>query len=254
MSKPISIEDDLPTIDDTMIDVERVDFERKMSGFPLLSISLMVLCIVAFAIQAARGGLEDIERLVGMGALDRPSVVEHGEVWRLVSATFMHGGFDHLISNLLMLFVLGMACEHGFGRPQFLFLYVTAGVVGSLTSLLGGRPSVGASGAIFGLAGALMVLFWKYQNRLHLRDHRIAWVLAFWAIYTIGLGFFNPFVDNLAHIGGLLGGALVALLLRPAVLDGRAEVAARPMTWLGLALAIAALATTAVFFVPKLFA
>jgi rhomboid protease GluP len=248
---PPGFEDDaIPVIDDGMIHTD-VDFEAGMSALPPVSIGLMAACAAAFACQVFGGALGDLNRLSAMGALV-PGLVRQGEVWRLVSATFLHGNFDHLLGNLLILYVLGMACEHGFGRPQFVLLYVASGVFGSLCSLIGGRVSVGASGAIFGLAGALIVLFWRYRGRMHLRDRRIGVVLAVWAAYQFLLGLLNPSVDNLAHLGGLLGGAALGLVLRPAVLEGRAEVAAQPLSRAGLALSCAGLLATAVFFLPRL--
>lgn len=242
--------DDVPTIDSVMLHTE-VDFESGMSAVPVASLALIAACGVVFACQTAAGATSDVGRLSAVGALV-PDLVRQGEVWRLVSATFMHGDFNHLLGNLLLLFVLGMACEHGFGRPQFVLLYVTSGVTGSLCSLLGGRVSVGASGAIFGLAGALAVLFWKERRRLRSRDHRIGLVLAVWAIYQLLLGLLTPHIDNLAHLGGLLGGAALGLLLRPAVLDGRARTSTRLASRAGLLVSSAALAATAYFFLPRL--
>jgi rhomboid protease GluP len=247
---PAGFDDDaVPVIDDGMID-HAVDFEAGMSPLPAVSLALMAACAAAFACQVAGGGLADVNRLSAMGALV-PGLVRQGEVWRLLSATFLHGNFDHLLGNLLILYVLGIACEHGFGRPQFVLLYVASGVVGSLCSVLGGRVSVGASGAIFGLAGALVVLFWRHRDRLHVRDRRIGVVLAVWAGYQFLLGLFSPGVDNLAHLGGLLGGAALGLVLRPAVLDGR-EAAWNPLAVAGLFLSCAGLVATAIFFLPRL--
>jgi len=246
-------DDDIPMIDEGMIDHgERVDFEQKMSPVPVLSLAIIAACVLAFGAQAVGGGLTDLDALVHMGALHEPAVTQDGEWWRLVSSTFLHGGIDHLIGNMLMLYVLGMACEHGFGRPQFLFLYVGAGIIGASFSLMGGKPSVGASGAIFGLAGALIVLFYRFRSRLHLRDARVGLVLIVWALYTLAIGHLNPTVDNLAHLGGLLGGAALVFVLRPAVLDGRAAVASRPMTIAGAAAALFALVASAAFFLPRL--
>jgi rhomboid protease GluP len=76
-------------------------------------------------------------------------------------------------------------------------------------------PSVGASGAIFGLLGATIVLFLKYRSRLHLRDKRVGNVLLMWAAYSIGTAYFIPFVDNAAHVGGLLCGGLIGYCVTP---------------------------------------
>jgi rhomboid protease GluP len=93
-------------------------------------------------------------------------------------------------------------------------------VAGSLASLaLGPGPSVGASGAIFGLQGAAIVLFRRHRERLLVRDRRIGLVLLAWAIYSIANGFVTPWVDNGAHLGGVVAGALVGRSLHPVVLD-----------------------------------
>lgn len=242
---------DIPVIDAGMVHVDSVDFESQMSPWPWVSLILIASCIAAFACQVAGGGLDDLDVMLRQGALERRYVFS-GQVWRMLSAPFMHGGIDHLIGNLLMLYILGIACEHGFGRRQFLVLYVASGLAGSAMSMIEGRPSVGASGAIFGLAGGLIVLFRRYRRRLHVRDARIGYVLGMWALYQLGLGLLNPAVDNLAHLGGLLGGMAMCLILRPAVLDGPAEVGGHPVAVAGFAVAILALGVTAAYFVPRL--
>src|SRR2546428_13988911 len=104
-----------------------------------------------------------------------------------------------------------MVWEHAFGPGQFVILYVTSALAGSLVSLLTSPgPSVGASGAIFGLQGAAIVLFRTHRDRLLLRDRRVGFVLLVWAIYTIVGGLLTPLIDNGAHLGGALGGALGA--------------------------------------------
>lgn len=223
------VDDDEPLdLDPSMLHPE-VDFEKGIALFPPVTALLMLACIICFAGQVSQNALDNLDNIVECGALSRPEV-ERGEVWRLVSAMFLHGGAEHLFGNLVMLYILGMACEHGFGRPQFIILYVTAGVCGSCCSLLSNQVSVGASGAIFGLAGGIIVFFWRHRHRLHLRDKRIGFVLAIWALYQFSLGWLMPEIDNFAHLGGLVSGALLGLLLRPALLDGKAEVASHPLT------------------------
>ncbi len=95
-------------------------------------------------------------------------------------------------------------------------VYLASGIAASLLSMgLSPGPSVGASGAIFGLMGAVIAVLNRHQHRLYLRDRRIGAVLAAWAIYTIATGLMSPFVDNAAHAGGFLGGALLGLRLTP---------------------------------------
>jgi len=106
-----------------------------------------------------------------------------------MSATLLHGSLDHLDGNAIALFILGMVCEHAFGRGQLVVLYVASGLTGSLASLMTSPgPSVGASGAIFGLQSAAIVLFRTQRDRLLLRDRRVGFVLLIWAIYTSPAG------------------------------------------------------------------
>ena len=123
-------------------------------------------------------------------------------------------------------------------------LYVLSGLGGSLVSMLvSAGPSVGASGAIFGLQGAAIVLLRRERDRLLVRDRRVGFVLLIWAIYTIAGGLTDPFIDNGAHIGGALGGALIASRLHPVVLSPMpAERVAAVRRWLWLVVALLAYA------------
>jgi rhomboid protease GluP len=211
----------------------RVDFERRMRRAPPFTIGLIVLLTAIFAGEVARGALSSQAAITAAGALEARAVAA-GEYWRLVSATLLHGGVEHLVGNAVALFILGMVCEHAFGHAQYLILYVGSGLAGSLLSVLTSPgPSVGASGAIFGLQAAAIVLFRRHRDRLLLRDRRIGVVLLVWAIYSIGAGIVTPYIDNGAHIGGAVGGALIARGLHPVVLEPMPpEHAARVRRWL----------------------
>src|SRR5439155_16714929 len=117
-----------------MLHHERVDLEAGIKVFPPVTVALMLACIAVYARQLWVGGLDNRARVVATGAISRDEVLQ-GEYWRLVSGGFMHANGVHLIGNLVMLFVLGMACEHAFGRGPFLFLYVAACVAGSLVTM-----------------------------------------------------------------------------------------------------------------------
>ena len=197
----------------------RVDFERRMRRLPPATLGIVGVLVAVFVVELAVGALQSRGAIIAMGALLRESVVA-GEYWRLVSATLLHGEPNHLVGNAIALFILGMICEHAFGRGQFLVLYVLSGLGGSLLSLLtSAGPSVGASGAIFGLQGASIVLFRQHRDRLLMRDRRIGFVLLIWAAYSIMSGLVTPYIDNGAHIGGALAGALIARRLHPVVLS-----------------------------------
>lgn len=195
----------------------RIDFEQGMSYAPPATLVLIAALGAIFAWQVDSGALATRESIIAAGALVRDRVMQ-GEWWRLLSATVLHGNAQHLISNAVSLYILGMASEHAYGTRPMLLIYLASGVAGSLLSIaMGPGPSVGASGAIFGLMGAVMVLFWKHHHELLVRDKRIGIVIAAWALFTIITGLIEPMIDNAGHVGGLIGGAVIAGLVRPSI-------------------------------------
>jgi len=221
----------------------KVDFERRMGRVPPVTLATLVLLAAIFVVEIRLGALASKEAIIAMGALARERVAA-GEYWRLLTAPWLHGGIEHLIGNGIALYILGMVCEAAFGRAQLFVLYVLSGLAGSLVSMLVSvGPSVGASGAIFGLQGAAIVLLRRERDRLLVRDRRVGFVLLIWAIYTIAGGLTDPFIDNGAHIGGALGGALIASRLHPVVLSPMpAERVAAVRRWLWLVVALLAYA------------
>ncbi|MGQ0715259.1 MAG: rhomboid family intramembrane serine protease [Gemmatimonadaceae bacterium] len=206
----------------------RIDFEQGMSYAPPATLLLIVAIGVVFAWELSVEALKDQPSIIAAGALVRERVVQ-GEWWRLLSATLLHGGVEHLIGNAVSLYILGMASEHAYGTRSMLLVYLVSGVAGSLLSVANGPgPSVGASGAIFGLMGAVLVLFWKHHDDLLVRDKRIGVVIAVWAAFTIATGFVTPMIDNAGHVGGLLGGMMTAWVMRPKILERKLVYMARP--------------------------
>jgi len=192
-----------------------VDFERGMSSTPVLTIALIGINAAIFLFTVSHGFLQSESAILKAGALSRELILQ-GEVWRLLSAMFLHGGLDHLAGNGVGLFIVGMATEHAYGKLETFGIYILSGLFGSVFSvLMNPGPSLGASGAIFGILGATIVFFFKYRNRLRLRDKRVGNVLLMWAAYSIATAWFIPFVDNAAHIGGLLAGAFCGYWLTP---------------------------------------
>jgi rhomboid protease GluP len=195
-----------------------VDFERGMRHAPPLVLLLIAANVIVFAWEVATGALTSLPRLIHAGALTRETVLA-GQWWRLLSAPFLHGGFEHLIGNCVVLYIVGMACEHAFGAAGTARIYLLSALCGSLASAAFSRgPSVGASGAIFGLVAAVIVTLHRHQDRYYLRDKRIGFVLAAWALFQISLGFLSPYVDNSAHVGGVIGGSLASFLVTPRLL------------------------------------
>ena len=194
---------------------DRIDFEEGMSCLPPVTIALIAANVAVFVWQVATGALASKEAIISAGALHRESVLA-GEVWRVLSAMFLHGDAGHLIGNCVVLFIVGMACEHGLGVKRTIIVYMAAGVCGSLLSVaLAPGPSVGASGAIFGVTGSVIVFLYRWQKLFFVRDKRIGFVLLIWALYQVGGGFLTPYIDNWAHIGGFAGGAVTTLFLKP---------------------------------------
>jgi rhomboid protease GluP len=165
----------------------------------------------------ALGEINDIGVLMRAGALVR-GAVDAGEWWRLVSCLFIHVTTAHLVLNAAGLFILGRLTEELFGTARTLALFGAAGIAGAIASYLAlpAGISAGASGAVFGLLGAVFVeLTWHRQR------YRAAWKRGLWgglavvAIGQLGYGFIYPVIDQWAHGAGLAAGAVMALVLSP---------------------------------------
>lgn len=132
--------------------------------------------------------------------------VKNGEYYRIFTSMFVHANILHLVSNMYALYVVGPIIEKYYGRGKFLLIYLGSGIIGSLFSVvLTNYASVGASGAIFGLFGALLYFGYKYRATLDgfLRSSIIPTLLV-----NLLLGFMIPGIDVSAHLGGLIGGLL----------------------------------------------
>jgi membrane associated rhomboid family serine protease/Flp pilus assembly protein TadD len=163
------------------------------------------------------------------------------EPWRVVTCLFLHIGFVHLLANMWALFVLGRLAENLFGRWTYLASYMIAGIAGSFASLLWNPlgVSAGASGAIFGIAGALITVL--FVGKLPLPKHQVRQVLAtlvFWAAFDLLYGIWKAGVDNAAHIGGVVTGLLLGLVLGHHLGPDRRRVLFRERTLLASSLII----------------
>jgi len=145
---------------------------------------------------------------------------QDGQWWRLFTAMFVHFGIVHLALNMWALWDIGRLVERLYGRPRFVVLYLVSGVVGNLLSLaIQGNQAVsgGASGAIFSLYGALLVFLLRERRQVDRSEFK--WLFGAASIFTLlilGMGLIVPGIDNAAHVGGLITGALVgSLMARP---------------------------------------
>ena len=146
---------------------------------------------------------------------------QDGEWWRLGSAMFLHFGVLHLVLNLWSLWDAGQLVERMYGHLRFTTIYLISGLSGNLLSLvIHGNVAVsgGASGAIFGIYGALITFLWR--ERTAITPHEFRWffwgAIAFTAI-SLSLGFIVPGIDNSAHIGGFFTGILLSLIFSSSI-------------------------------------
>jgi rhomboid protease GluP len=147
---------------------------------------------------------------------------QDGEWWRLGTAMFLHFGVIHLTLNMWALWDAGQLVERMYGHGRFAAIYFASGLSGNLLSLVvnkGLTVSGGASGAIFGIYGALLIFVWRERQNLHPQEFRwFFWGAAAFAAISLMLGFLITGIDNAAHIGGFLTGILGGVILaRPLV-------------------------------------
>lgn len=180
------------------------------------TIGIAVANIIVFLLLSFGGRMEDWMYMLEHGAMYVPFVVEYKEYYRLFTCMFLHFGFSHLMNNMLTLVVIGWNVEMFVGKIRFLVIYFLSGLGGNLLSMAVDiwkqdySVSAGASGAIFGLTGAMLCLAILNHGRAGNITKQGMIVMIFISLYT---GFTSGGVDNFAHIGGLLTGCLVTTLL-----------------------------------------
>jgi len=175
---------------------------------PVMTLLLVLINVLLFLLmEQYRGGSENLWVLDRFGALERNRVWE-GEYYRLLTAMFLHIGFVHILSNLFALYLLGRVVEPFYGRLRFLLIYLLSGLSGNVVSMLFlDGVSAGASGAILGLAGALLSRISYVKGRVPEPDRRFFFFMILFLIsLDMVLGFTMAHVNNGAHVGGLLAG------------------------------------------------
>lgn len=175
---------------------------------PIITYILIAICLFMFVLSDF--GIS-VTTLIKYGA-NVGSLVKSGEVYRLVSYMFLHAGIIHIFFNMYSLYIVGPQVENFFGKWKFLIIYIISGITGGLLSIAlnGEVVSVGASGAIFGLFGAL--LYFGYNYRGYIGSIIKSQILPI-VIYNLLLGFFISGIDMWGHVGGLIGGVIVANML-----------------------------------------
>lgn len=181
-------------------------FKKK---YPIMTYILIGINIIMFILMYALGkGSTNVETLLKFGA-SHPILIKGGEYYRLITSAFLHIGIGHLIFNMYSLYIIGSQLENFFGKIKFLIIYLGSAILGNLMSLLFfDGISAGASGAIFGLLGAL--IYFGYHYRVYLGTVVKSQIIPL-ILINLCLGFAMSGINNAAHIGGLIGGILISI-------------------------------------------
>ena len=180
-----------------------------------VNMALVLINVAVFILMEVNGGSSNPQLQIGWGAAYTP-LIAAGETWRLFTCMFLHSGLRHLLSNMLLLFFMGDYVERYMGRIRYLLLYLGGGTLASWFSyqieLAQGEEilSVGASGAIFAVMAAMLVLVLIHRGKLEdLTLPRVVLMI----VLSLWVGFQTEGVDAMAHLGGFLGGCLLSLIL-----------------------------------------
>jgi rhomboid protease GluP len=181
----------------------------------VLLIANIMLFGLTLALTMQRGEAGGISSLFGMspsvtyrlGASYPPAIFYGNEYWRLVTAMFLHGGLLHIGFNMMALLQFGPALEEVYGSPRFLFVYTVTGAFGFLISALTVHFSLGASGALLGIMGAILAITTK-RGGAYMQELRTRLVSSLVILFVIGL-WGGMRIDNWAHGGGLAAGFLL---------------------------------------------
>lgn len=184
---------------------------EKWKSLPLVSGGLAIINCVIFLLCTFGGDL-----LYNMGKMDVWNTLVGGEYWRIFTAMFLHGDVNHLFNNMLLVFFLGAMVEKELGHTLYAVVYLLSGLGGNILSLIYKLHtgtlvgSIGASGAVFGLDGVMLALVLISGRKIvDATPLRIAGVIAF-SLYS---GFSSASVDNAAHVGGLITGLVLGVII-----------------------------------------
>lgn len=181
-----------------------------------VTVALILINVLVFIAVELTGTSQNAWHVLDYGAAYTPYIVQNGEVYRLFTSMFLHFGIEHLVNNMLVLFVLGSRLEQVIGKLRFLFIYLAGGIAGNIFSLIlelrnqDFSVSAGASGAVFAVMGAMIYVV--IRNKGWLEDLSMRQILVM-AAFSLYFGFTSSGVDNAAHIGGMIAGFVLAVLI-----------------------------------------
>lgn len=177
---------------------------------------IIAVNIIVFTIMEAIGDTGNIVFLYKHGGITPASLFKYHEVYRLFTSMFLHSGIKHLFNNMFVLFFIGRSLENETGKWKYLLIYLGSGILGGIVSQLyyNGMGEqvlcVGASGAVFGVIGAMIVVVAVNKGRV--QDFTLPRLIIY-VVLSIYLGMTSTGVSVSAHVGGLVAGLLIALLL-----------------------------------------
>lgn len=180
-----------------------------------LSIAIVIINIAIFTLVEMTGSSDDVRHMLQWGA-SYPEFVRQGEYYRLFTCMFLHFGVEHLINNMILSLFVGDLLEKVIGKIKYLIIYLVGGIgssaVSYLVSIKTGQDvvSAGASGAVFAVIGALLYLLLRNHGQMEGLSFKRLGIMAVLSLYV---GFTSGGVDNSAHIGGLVCGILLSILL-----------------------------------------
>lgn len=180
------------------------------------TVALIVINVAVFLITTMFGDTEDSMFMLEHGAMFEPLITQEHEYYRIITSMFLHFGIEHLLNNMVMLGALGWNLELEIGKLRYFIIYMISGIAGNVLSLYIGvssseyAVSAGASGAIFGLMGALFYVAIRNRGRLGRISGKGMFIMIALSLY---FGITSGGVDNAAHIGGLICGFLLSVIL-----------------------------------------
>jgi membrane associated rhomboid family serine protease/Tfp pilus assembly protein PilF len=184
--------------------------------WPVATLVILALNFVVFLLMTLAGGSKNPDVLLNFGASYGP-FFRRGEYWRAVMPMFLHIGLLHILVNSYALYILGPILERLYGYGRFALLYVACGIGSTMLSMsLSNHVAAGASGAIFGIAGAMLTTGYLHRDAIPPHWGRVfgKGILPF-IVVNLAFGFSVRGIDNWGHLGGLASGILLALFIPP---------------------------------------
>ena len=190
-------------------------YNERIRNLPVMTTGLIVINVLVFLAMEILGDTQSTQFLYEHGGMYWPSVLEQGQWYRLVTHMFLHAGGEHLLNNMFMLGILGYQIEKNYGSIRYILTYFVSGIGGAVLSALfemqmgEAAVCIGASGAVFGIFGAMLVMIFK--NRRQMGEVSAPRLLILFVLMVFGN--MEEGVDWMAHLGGTLLGVVMAFIL-----------------------------------------